>query len=217
MAVLIASVTVNTVELLVVTADTACTASDWSITAVDDIAGNVLVVDAVQTAPAVFALEVNGLLPGMDYVVSATFDDGMNPPNADSFDLAVSASALSADGEPFIHTTGGVLPYPYGLLEALTFAFGKESQTMAGVPACTTTANFAVGDVNLFVTSTFGFPDSGSLWAPGQKKLTYTSKTDTAFVGVAKGQEDYLALSDRSQLTLVSRDVTPPGYGYTWR
>lgn len=71
-------------------------------------------------------------------------------------------------------------PRPFGLLEALTFAAGKELQSVGGRPTTRVTENFPIGGQFLRVRSTLGFPAAGSISIDGIK-VEYSEKADTAF------------------------------------
>lgn len=73
-----------------------------------------------------------------------------------------------------------IRPRTFGLLEALTFAAGKELQAVGGRPTTRVTENFQIGGEYLRVRSTLGFPSSGSLSIDGVK-VQYVEKADTAF------------------------------------
>jgi len=72
-------------------------------------------------------------------------------------------------------------PRAFGILEALTYAAGKELQAVRGRPTTRITENFAIGDSFLRVKSTLGFPPSGSISVDGVK-VSYSEKADTAFL-----------------------------------
>lgn len=66
------------------------------------------------------------------------------------------------------------------ILEALTYAFGKQVQHYAGVPACLLRADLGPFDTVLYVESTLGFPNKG--WVRiGEMVLEYTSRTAQSF------------------------------------
>ncbi len=73
-----------------------------------------------------------------------------------------------------------VRPRAFGLLEALTFAAGKELQAVGGRPTTRVSEDFPIGGQYLRVKSTLGFPASGSISIDGVK-VEYTEKADTAF------------------------------------
>lgn len=71
-------------------------------------------------------------------------------------------------------------PYGMKVLEALTYAFGKQVQYTAGVPACVLKADLGLFDTQVYVSSTLGFPDTG--WVRiGDTVLEYTSRTSQSF------------------------------------
>jgi hypothetical protein len=73
------------------------------------------------------------------------------------------------------------MPRQFGILEALTYAVGKELQYIGGVPATRSTEDLLPSGKILRVKSTLGFADSGSVRVEGFL-LPYTEKTDTAFL-----------------------------------
>tara|TARA_R100000152_G_C6748363_1_gene171971 strand:+ start:63 stop:914 length:852 start_codon:yes stop_codon:yes gene_type:complete len=72
----------------------------------------------------------------------------------------------------------------YTNLESIAKTAGDALQKLAGRPCTALTSNYTHGEVTLNVESTLGFPDSGSLFLD-QYRLTYTSKSATAFSGVS--------------------------------
>lgn len=66
------------------------------------------------------------------------------------------------------------------LLEAITYAFGKQVQYTAGVPSCLLRADLGTFDTVLYVDSTIGFPERGWLRL-GELVLEYTSRTAQSF------------------------------------
>jgi len=62
-------------------------------------------------------------------------------------------------------------------------AFNNESL----IPSTTTTLNIYAGDTTINVASTTGWPDTYGLLKIDNEVITYTSKTDTQFLGCARG------------------------------
>jgi hypothetical protein len=98
------------------------------------------------------------------------------------------------------------------VLEAITYAFGKQVQFTAGVPASLLRADVGPFDTVLYVDSTLGFPPRGWLRL-GELVLEYTSRTAQSFTlrqaslvypKVRKGTAVY------SEVTL----ITPDGAGF---
>jgi hypothetical protein len=83
--------------------------------------------------------------------------------------------------DPEGNTVAQAMPKQFGLLEALTYAVGKELQYIGGVPATRSTEDLLPGDTILRVKSTLGFADSGSVRVEGFL-IPYTEKADTAFL-----------------------------------
>jgi len=116
---------------------------------------------------------------------------------------------------------GGILSYDVPadslsqgkkVLEAITYAFGKQAQYTNGVPACALRADLGPFDTVLYVDSTLGFPAQG--WVRiGELVLKYTSRTAQSFTleqaslvypKVRRGTAVY------SEVTL----ITPDGAGF---
>lgn len=66
------------------------------------------------------------------------------------------------------------------ILEAITYAFGKQAQYTMGVPACVLRADLGSFDTVLYVDSTLGFPSRGWLRL-GELTLEYISRTAQSF------------------------------------
>jgi hypothetical protein len=131
----------------------------------------VLKVDRVVAAPAV-RLKVTPFTPGGDYTLSCR-SDGL--PVSDDF--VVPAGVENPAGD----TIALIMPREHGILEALTFAVGRELQTTWGRPTTRVAFDYKPGDDVLRVNSTLGFPNSGSISVDGIL-IQYTEKADTAFL-----------------------------------
>lgn len=70
-----------------------------------------------------------------------------------------------------------------GTLEMLTKVFGDSVETFCGVPMTATTAELVNGSSTLFVESTIGFPNKGSVFV-GTVRISYTAKTMTSFTNI---------------------------------
>lgn len=100
----------------------------------------------------------------------------------------------------------------YRILEALTYAAGKQLQELSGAPACRLVTNFDVFDTVMWVTSTLGFPDAGFIRIAGLL-LEYTSKTSQSFTLAAPALR-YPVIPQGSMVFLASDWVTPDGAGF---
>ena len=65
----------------------------------------------------------------------------------------------------------------------LTKVFGDSVETFCGVPMTATTAELLNGSSTLFVESTIGFPNKGSVFV-GTVRISYTAKTMTSFTSI---------------------------------
>jgi hypothetical protein len=147
----------------------------------------VLSEDRISIAPGV-RLKVTPLTPGGEYTLNFKAD-GL----ADSDDFTVPVGVENPAGETIALT----MPREHGVLEALTFAVGKELQNTWGRPATRTTANYSPGDEVLQVGSTLGFSSSGYISVDGVL-IQYTEKADTAFL---IGDYRYVSFSRGSIVT----------------
>jgi hypothetical protein len=95
-----------------------------------------------------------------------------------------------------------------GLFEALTNAFGRQFERIAGVPTTRLTANITRTSTTAAVETTLAFPDGttrdGAFFAGGIR-FEYTGKTNTSFTGLDPEREFLETLPPG---TLVSLDIT---------
>ena len=154
--------------------------------------GNPIVFNRVRLADQSMLLLVLGAIPKTATSVVVTDGD-----DTDTVEYEVPADPLS-NGKK--------------VLEAITYAFGKQAQYTNGLPSCTLRADLGPFDTVLYVDSTLGFPAQG--WARiGELVLKYTSRTAQSFTleqaslvypKVRKGTAVY------SEVTL----ITPDGAGF---
>jgi hypothetical protein len=133
---------------------------------------------------------------------------GAIPRTTLSLTIVVGANTDSATYEVPADTE----PRGMKLLEAITYAFGKQLQYAMGVPACVLRADLGLFDTTMYVDSTIGFPDRGWLRV-GELVLEYTSRTAQSFAlraaslvypKISKGTSVY------SEVSL----ITPEGAGF---
>lgn len=75
--------------------------------------------------------------------------------------------------------------FDFGVLESLLLTVGEQIHNLVGQPTTILSMDFDdIHDLVLHVESTLGFPDTGSLFVEN-RKFTYTSKTNTSFMGLA--------------------------------
>ena len=122
--------------------------------------GNPIVFNWVRLADQSLLLLVLGAVPLTG--VSLTIEDGAN---SDVLQYEVPADSV---------------PSGKKILEAITYAFGKQVQHTAGVPSCTLRADLGTFDTVMYVDSTLGFPARGWLRL-GELVLEYTSRTAQSF------------------------------------
>lgn len=154
--------------------------------------GNPLVFNRVRLADQSLLLLVLGAIPKTE--VSLSVNDGLNE---DTVSYEVPADTLSPGKK---------------VLEAITYAFGKQAQYTNGVPSCALRADLGPFDTVLYVDSTLGFPAQG--WVRiGELVLKYNSRTAQSFTleqaslvypKVRKGTAVH------SEVTL----ITPDGAGF---
>lgn len=119
-------------------------------------AGNPIVLNWVRLNDQSLLLLVLGAVPYTSVQVAITDTSG----------TATATYEVPADAVP-----GGAK-----ILEAITYAFGKQLQGLNGVPACTLRKDLGVFDEVLYVDSTLGFPSRG--WVRlSELVLEYTSRT----------------------------------------
>jgi hypothetical protein len=134
--------------------------------------GNVLAVELVGGL-----LQVTPLTPGGEYSLTCKryVDDVFD---SDEQATVVAPPDLSSPDGDIIAIQE---PRPFGILEALSFAVGKELQSVGGAPATRVTADLLPGRRLLRVRSTLGFPSSGRISVEGLN-IPYVAKADTAFL-----------------------------------
>jgi hypothetical protein len=122
--------------------------------------GAPIVFNRVRLADDSLLLLILGAVPYVDVLVTVT----------DGSETAEETYAVPAD------------PYRTGskLLEAITYAFGKQVQFTAGVPSCMLRADLNSFDTVVYVDSTIGFPAYGWLRL-GEFSIPYTSRTSQSF------------------------------------
>ena len=154
--------------------------------------GNPLVMSWVRLADQSLLLLVLGAVPRT--VAAITITDGANE---QELSYTVPADTLSQGKK---------------ILEAITYAFGKQVQYTAGVPAAMLRADVGPFDTLLYVDSTLGFPARGWLRI-GEMVLEYTARNAQSFTlrqaslvypKVRRGTAVY------SEVTL----ITPDGAGF---
>lgn len=179
--------------------------ADWTLEAIDGGAEVVITGASVDGAGTGVTLDViGGLTPGRSYrvtAVNAAVGAVAASPNVLTFVVPTSL-VLSTDGfapdwtfDPFI-------------LETLTRIFGQEAQTLNGAPFTKTTADLGASDTTLQVESTFALPDQGDLWVGGLL-LSYTSKLDTAVLGVTSEHARVTSIPAGTSVLLRSSTIEP--------
>ena len=123
--------------------------------------GNPVVHSKVRLADDSLLLLVLGAVPRTEAVL--TIDDGANGTASETY--TVPADTLS-NGKK--------------VLEAITYAFGKQAQYTYGVPSAMLRADLGPFDTLLYVDSTLGFPPAGWLRL-GELVLEYTARTAQSF------------------------------------
>jgi len=83
---------------------------------------------------------------------------------------------------------GDTSEFPGRILQAVTRATGEEIQFLSGRAVTKLVAAFGENDQTAFVETTLGFADKGAFFA-GDRKYTYTSRTDCSFLGCKKTRE----------------------------
>jgi hypothetical protein len=121
-------------------------------------------------------LEITPLTPGGEYTISCKkyVDDIYDSDESATF--LVPTDVENPAGQVIATTK----PRPFGLLEALTFAAGKELQAVGGMPTTRVAKDLQPGETILLVRSTLGFPSSGKIRVEGLL-VAYSEKVDTAF------------------------------------
>lgn len=98
------------------------------------------------------------------------------------------------------------------VLEAITYAFGKQFQNLHGVPACVLKHDFGVFDTVMHVDSTLGFPSSGWLRL-SELVLEYTSRTAQSFT-LRQPALRYPSFPRGTPVYSEVRLLTPDGAGF---
>lgn len=106
----------------------------------------------------------------------------------------------------------GTTPSGYKILEALTYAAGKQLQALSGQPGCVLRANLDVFDTTLYVSSTLGFPEAGWIRLGGLL-LEYVSKTSQSFT-LRTAALRYPLIPQGAIIFLATDMVTPDGAGF---
>lgn len=154
--------------------------------------GNPVVLGYVLQLDGSFLVTVLGLIPGEDYVIMAA--SGYNEAPAPFTALIAQAG------------TG------YKIIEAITYAAGKQMQELAGQPACRLKADLDIYATVVYVTSTLGFPQRGWLRV-GSLLLEYLSKTSQSFT-LREAALRYPLIAQGARVTLAVDMVTPDGAGF---
>lgn len=90
--------------------------------------------------------------------------------------LNVAIADVSGGADDSYEVPADAVPHGAKLLEAITYAFGKQLQHVSGSPVCTLRKDLGIFDTVLHVDSTLGFPSTG--WVRlGELVLEYTSRT----------------------------------------
>lgn len=154
--------------------------------------GNPVVLGYVLQLDGSFLVTVLGLIPGEDYVILAT-------------------SGYDAAPAPFTALTAQT-GTGYKILEAITYAAGKQLQELAGQPACRLEADLDIYATIVHVTSTLGFPQRGWIRV-GSLLLEYLSKTSQSFT-LREAALRYPLIAQGARITLAVDMVTPDGAGF---
>lgn len=104
-----------------------------------------------------------------------------------------------------------VPPQGFKILEALTYAFGKELQFLGGGPKTRLVRPLTYLDPFMRVESTLGFPRAGTVFV-GKTQVSYTSKTETKLY-LAEPFPAFMTFNTHSPVTLITALVTPDGAG----
>lgn len=102
-------------------------------------------------------------------------------------------------------------PNGYKILEALTYAFGKQVQEIAGAPCTRIINNLEPFDTIVQVTSTLGFPRIGWIRI-GAMLVEYVSKTSQSFT-LRTPLLRYPVITAGTRVLLAVELITPDGAG----
>lgn len=100
------------------------------------------------------------------------------------------------------------LEWGHGVLDTLTEAFGEAVQRLSGRPQTFVVSEHSPSDSSLFVESTLGFPDSGSVFVGGGE-YTYSAKTPMSFTAFAPVQFSNRPLTEKDLVTCNVRAIFP--------
>jgi len=105
-------------------------------------------------------------------------------------------------------------PYRNGakILEAMTYAFGKQVQCTSGVPSCALRADVGPFDTTVYVDSTIGFPERGWIRI-GERVLEYGSRTSQSFQLTAQSLV-YPYVTRGTAVFSAVEYITPDGAGF---
>jgi hypothetical protein len=122
--------------------------------------GNPIVFNRTRLADMSMLLLVLGAIPKT--TVAVTIVDGAN------------------EAETTYEVPADPLSFGKKVLEAVTYAFGKQAQYSYGTPSCALRADVGLFDTVLYVDSTLGFPARGWLRL-GEHSLEYTARNAQSF------------------------------------
>tara|TARA_Y100000114_G_scaffold150100_1_gene165225 strand:+ start:1170 stop:1457 length:288 start_codon:yes stop_codon:yes gene_type:complete len=94
------------------------------------------------------------------------------------------------------------------MLEALTLAFGEQTQEVAGAPVTKLARDFTTSDTDMFLDTCLGFPDRGAVFIQGDR-FTYTSRTDGALKDVQSEGIVLITKATGLEVTVDARSVEP--------
>lgn len=154
--------------------------------------GAPIVFNKVRLADESLLLLVLGAIPRTSVLVTVT----------DGAEMAQATYAVPADD----------VPAGAKLLEAMTYAFGKQLQAVNGVPTCTMKQALDIFDNVIYVDSTLGFPSRGWIRV-AELVLEYTSRTSQSFA-LREPALRYPKLNRGSTIYLDQTMLTPDGAGF---
>lgn len=102
-------------------------------------------------------------------------------------------------------------PFGFKILEALTYAFGKELQLLGGAPETKTAFPFSYADPFIRVESTLGFPRAADVFVGGLR-VRYTSKTEDRLI-LPEPFDAFVTIPRNTPVHLITASVTPDGAG----